>query len=150
MIGHNEKTTSWGSGVEAMGIGFVRYTLRQHLNKFEVEINRKLFRTATRVAEFDTTDLEQADTATLMRRCASASAAPASRGIIASTRRAPCCGSRRTPNGNARHQSRRRAADPDRPTSNKDQRHEKPAVQPVFGQRQARQLQGRGQRHRAL
>jgi phage portal protein BeeE len=66
MIGHNEKTTSWGSGVAAMGIGFVRFTLRQHLNKFEVEINRKIFRTASRVAVFDTTDLEQADFATLM------------------------------------------------------------------------------------
>jgi phage portal protein BeeE len=51
MIGHNEKTTSWGSGVEAMGIGFVRFTLRQHLNKFRGEINRKIFRTATRVAD---------------------------------------------------------------------------------------------------
>lgn len=62
MIGHHEKTTSWGSGVEAMAIGFVRFTLRQHLNKFENEINRKLFRTAARAAEFDTTDLERADT----------------------------------------------------------------------------------------
>ncbi|PSJ55800.1 phage portal protein [Pseudaminobacter soli (ex Li et al. 2025)] len=61
MIGHNEKTTSWGSGVEAMAIGFVRFTLRQHLVKFETEINRKLFRTASRVAEFDTSDLERAD-----------------------------------------------------------------------------------------
>jgi HK97 family phage portal protein len=65
MIGHNEKTTSWGSGVEAMSIGFVRYTLRQHLNKFEVELNRKLFRTRARIVHFDTSDLEQADTATL-------------------------------------------------------------------------------------
>lgn len=66
MIGHNEKTTSWGSGVEAMGTGFVRYTLRQHLNKFQTEINRKLFRTAARVAEFDTWDLERADLSTMM------------------------------------------------------------------------------------
>jgi HK97 family phage portal protein len=66
MIGHNEKTTSWGSGVEAMGIGFVRYTLRQHLNKFQNELNRKLFRTAAKVAEFDTTDLERADLSTMM------------------------------------------------------------------------------------
>lgn len=66
MIGHTDKTTSWGSGVESMGKGFVRYTLRQHLHKFEVELNRKLFRTASRVAEFDTSDLERADTMTLM------------------------------------------------------------------------------------
>jgi HK97 family phage portal protein len=62
MIGHNEKTTSWGSGVEAMGTGFVRYALRQHLNKIENEVNRKLFRTASKVAQFDTTELERADT----------------------------------------------------------------------------------------
>lgn len=61
MIGHNEKTTSWGSGVEAMGTGFVRYTLRQHLSKFECEINRKLFRRASPFVQFDTTELERAD-----------------------------------------------------------------------------------------
>ncbi|QRM36956.1 phage portal protein [Rhizobium rhizogenes] len=61
MIGHNEKTTSWGSGVEAMAVGFVRFTLRQHLTKFQTEMNRKLFRTASRAAEFDTSDLERAD-----------------------------------------------------------------------------------------
>lgn len=65
MIGHNEKTTSWGSGVEAMGVGFVRYTLRQHLNHFTNEINRKFFRTSARFAEFDTTELERADTKSL-------------------------------------------------------------------------------------
>lgn len=65
MIGHTEKTTSWGSGVESMGTAFVRYTLRRHLNKFQNEINRKFFRTASRVAEFDTTELERADTKTL-------------------------------------------------------------------------------------
>jgi HK97 family phage portal protein len=65
MIGHNEKTTSWGSGVEAMGTGFVRYTLRKHLHAFTNEINRKFFRTAGRFAEFDTTELERADTKTL-------------------------------------------------------------------------------------
>jgi HK97 family phage portal protein len=61
MIGSTEKTTSWGTGVDSMGIGFVRYTLRRHLNKFENELNRKLFRTASRVLEFDTSDLERAD-----------------------------------------------------------------------------------------
>lgn len=62
MIGHTEKTSSWGTGIEAMGAGFVRYTLRDHLNTFQNEINRKFFRTARFVAEFDTTELERADT----------------------------------------------------------------------------------------
>jgi HK97 family phage portal protein len=61
MIGHNEKTTSWGSGVEAMGIGFVRYTLRPYLNKIENEFNRKLIRKSPRLIAFDTEDLERAD-----------------------------------------------------------------------------------------
>jgi HK97 family phage portal protein len=65
MIGHTEKTTSWGSGVEQMGAGFVRYSLRAHLNGFTNEINRKFFRTAARVADFDTRELERADTAAL-------------------------------------------------------------------------------------
>lgn len=62
MIGHTEKSSSWGSGIEAMGAGFVRYTLRDHLNAFQNEINRKFFRTARFVAEFDTTELERGDT----------------------------------------------------------------------------------------
>ena len=62
MIGHTEKTSSWGTGIESMGAGFVRYTLRDHLNAFQNEINRKFFRTARTVAEFDTTELERADT----------------------------------------------------------------------------------------
>jgi len=66
MIGHTEKTSSWGTGVEAMGAGFVRYTLRDHLNAFQNEINRKFFRTAARVAEFDTAELERADIGVMM------------------------------------------------------------------------------------
>lgn len=63
MIGHTDKTTSWGSGVEQMGIGFVRFTLRDHLSAFSNELNRKLFRApSNRVAMFDTTDIERADT----------------------------------------------------------------------------------------
>jgi HK97 family phage portal protein len=65
MIGHNEKTTSWGSGVEAMGIGFVRYTLRPYLNRIENELNRKLIRQGRRFLAFDTTELEKADTKSL-------------------------------------------------------------------------------------
>ncbi len=62
MIGQTEKTSSWGTGVEAMGSGFARYALREHLNAFANEINRKFFRTIRFSAEFDTTELERADT----------------------------------------------------------------------------------------
>jgi HK97 family phage portal protein len=61
MIAQMEKTTSWGSGVETMGQGFVRFTLRQHLTKIEKEINRKFFRTAGKFVEFDTFELERAN-----------------------------------------------------------------------------------------
>lgn len=59
MIGHNEKTTSWGSGVEAMGSGFVRYTLRSHLHAITNEFNRKLLPRGSKFLEFDTSDLER-------------------------------------------------------------------------------------------
>lgn len=61
MIGHHEKSTSWGTGVAEMGAGFVRYTLRSHLNAFQNEINRKLLRTGGRKIEFDTFELERGD-----------------------------------------------------------------------------------------
>lgn len=43
MVGHTDKTTSWGSGVEQMGIGFVRYTLQRILTPAAQELNRKLW-----------------------------------------------------------------------------------------------------------
>lgn len=43
MIGEHSKNTSWGSGIEQMNIGFVMWTLRPYLVKFEQEFNRKLF-----------------------------------------------------------------------------------------------------------
>lgn len=61
MIGHTEKTTSWGSGVEQMGIGFVKYTLQRHLTKIQNEFRRKCFRGTTRFAEFATAALERGD-----------------------------------------------------------------------------------------
>lgn len=66
MIGHTDKTSSWGSGVEAMGAGFVRYTLRDHLNAFHNEINRKFYRRPNLCAEFDTAELERGDFKSMM------------------------------------------------------------------------------------
>ena len=62
MIGHMEKTSSWGSGVAEMGAGFVRYTLRDHLTAFHNEMNRKLFPRSSYCIEFDTMELERGDT----------------------------------------------------------------------------------------
>lgn len=61
MIGITDKSTSWGSGIEQQGIGFVKYTLSRHLIKIEQEINRKLLRDGIHFAEFVTAGLERGD-----------------------------------------------------------------------------------------
>jgi len=61
MIGHTTNTTSWGSGVEQMGIGFVKYTLSRHLVGIEQECNHKLFERPY-FCEFMTAGLERGDT----------------------------------------------------------------------------------------
>jgi HK97 family phage portal protein len=62
MIGHTDKTTSWGSGVAEMGVSFVKYTLSQHLIAIQQEVNRKLFpRSLQFFAEFATAGLERGD-----------------------------------------------------------------------------------------
>lgn len=43
MIGEVEKSTSWGTGIEQQGIGFVRYTVLPHLVRFAKELTRKMF-----------------------------------------------------------------------------------------------------------
>lgn len=62
MVGQTEKTTSFGSGVADLGIGFKRYTLMRHLKKIQSEANRKLYRGGVEYCEFDTAALEQGDT----------------------------------------------------------------------------------------
>ena len=61
MIGAQESTTSWGTGIEQQSIGFVRYTLRPHLTRLEQELNRKLFRMKKYFCEFDVNALLKGD-----------------------------------------------------------------------------------------
>lgn len=42
MIGATEKTTSWGSGIESQGIGFVTYTLTDWIKTWEESVKRDL------------------------------------------------------------------------------------------------------------
>lgn len=42
MIGHTEKQTSWGSGVEQQTLGFVKYALTPRLKRIESAIERQL------------------------------------------------------------------------------------------------------------
>ena len=53
MINESTGSTSWGSGLEQMGRGFVRDTLNVWLRKIEQELNRKLYpRNTGRFVEF--------------------------------------------------------------------------------------------------
>lgn len=61
MVGSTEKTTSWGSGIEQLSIGFVKYTLGRHLVAFEQEFNRKCFMRGPIFMEFVTAGLERGD-----------------------------------------------------------------------------------------
>ena len=47
MIGDTEKSTSWGTGIEQQSIGFVAYTLEDHLTTWEETINRDLIADAS-------------------------------------------------------------------------------------------------------
>lgn len=62
MVGKTDASTSWGSGIEQMSMGFVRYTLRRHLDVIQQEINRKLWPRSLRFfAEFNTDALLDGD-----------------------------------------------------------------------------------------
>jgi HK97 family phage portal protein len=68
MVGLTTKTTSWGSGIEQMGIGFVAYTLQDHLTAWHETIRRDLQDpddTKTYVA-IDPAGLIKGDTKTLI------------------------------------------------------------------------------------
>lgn len=67
MAGATVNSTSFGTGIEQQGIGFVKYTLRRHLTPIEQELNRKLWPNRERYfAEYDTASLERGDFKTRM------------------------------------------------------------------------------------
>ena len=61
MIGSLEKSSSWGTGIEQMSIGFVKYTLMPILVKFEQEFDRKVLRDPSLCLKFNTAGLERGD-----------------------------------------------------------------------------------------
>lgn len=62
MAGHTEKNTSWGTGMEAQGSNFVRYTLMRHLTPLAQEFNRKLWPVRQRLyVAHDTGAIARAD-----------------------------------------------------------------------------------------
>jgi HK97 family phage portal protein len=63
MVGDTEKSTSWGSGIEQQSIGFVTYTLEDHLTTWEEAINQRLITAKRRdlYARFNRSSLIRAD-----------------------------------------------------------------------------------------
>jgi len=61
MVGHTEKTTSWGTGVEQQTLGFVKFTLRVILKGIEQEVDRKILRSGRFFCKFNMDALLRAD-----------------------------------------------------------------------------------------
>lgn len=65
MIGHNEKTTSWGTGIEQMLLGFQKFTLNPYLRRIEQSVRKQLLSPAERsrgmFGEFNLEGLLRAD-----------------------------------------------------------------------------------------
>lgn len=52
MLGETQKSTSWGTGIEEQNIGFVTYTLRPWLTRFEQRLTKHLLRPDTVYAHY--------------------------------------------------------------------------------------------------
>lgn len=61
LIGDSEKVSSWGTGIEQISIGFVRYRIKPMIKQFEEELNRKLYRKAPNFLRFELTELLRGD-----------------------------------------------------------------------------------------
>lgn len=61
MIGHTDKQTSWGTGVEQNTLGFLIFKLTPWLTRFEQEFNRKLFPRSPFYAQFKHQGLMRGD-----------------------------------------------------------------------------------------
>lgn len=67
LIGHSDKQTSWGSGVEQVLLGFLKFTLTPYLRRIELAIAKQLLSPAERAqglfAEFNVEGLLRGDSA---------------------------------------------------------------------------------------
>lgn len=61
MVGETEKTSAWGTGIEQMSQGFIRYTLNPLMESMQQEMTRKLFGTARYFVDFDESALDKGD-----------------------------------------------------------------------------------------
>ena len=53
IIGDNDKTSSWGTGIEQITLGFVKFKIKPMVVRWQEELNRKLFRNAGQFVEFE-------------------------------------------------------------------------------------------------
>lgn len=83
MIGETTKSTSWGTGVEQLGIGFVKYTLGIHLKRFKDELNRKLWMTARTFVEHNVDGLMAGDSKAQAEYFSKALGGPGTQGWMA-------------------------------------------------------------------
>lgn len=83
MIGESSKSTSWGSGIEQLGIGFVKYTLGIHLKRMKNELNRKLWARAGTFTEHNVDGLMAGDSKAQAEYFAKALGGPGTQGWMA-------------------------------------------------------------------
>lgn len=67
MVGHTQKSTSWGTGLEQQTLGFQKFTLRRRLKRIEMALEKQLLTPADRAAgvtiEFNIDGLLRGDSA---------------------------------------------------------------------------------------
>lgn len=61
LIGNSDKTSSWGTGIEQIVLGFVKFTVKPMLARWEEELNRKLCREGDEFLEFELAGLLSGD-----------------------------------------------------------------------------------------
>lgn len=61
MIGAQDTSSSWGTGIEQMVLGFVKFTLQPYLTRIEQELNRKIIRNPEQFLEFELSGLLRGD-----------------------------------------------------------------------------------------
>lgn len=79
MIGAQESTSSWGSGVQAQTLGFIKFSMQAHLDIVRQELNRKLFRRASPFVEHKMESLMAGDSKAegdYLRQCVGGSQGP--------------------------------------------------------------------------
>lgn len=79
MIGAQESTSSWGSGVQAQTLGFIKFSMQAHLDIVRQELNRKLFRRASPFVEHKMESLMAGDSKAegdYLRQCIGGSQGP--------------------------------------------------------------------------